>query len=311
MNKNISEDIKREILNEYMNTRRTIKKIAKKYNLLYEEVIGILEEYRNIYGDITRNKKEMKPISNLEEDRYQLKEKGKSCVDIAEPKPKRASQISPYKQEINEEIYNLREQGLSYLLIAQQLKKQGKKMSGGTVRTRCKEIYKLKGKKEPKPKRASQISPYKQEINEEIYNLKEQGLTYERIVEELEKQGIQISISTVYKRCKEIYSLRRGKNLDFRKITAESEQLDKEIYDLREQGLSYKKIAEKLTENGTTLTRQRAEQRHKRFLKSNQQLAKAILNLIITRKATMEQIQQIAEYYGVDLEETMNLLDER
>ena len=85
----------------------------------------------------------------------------------------------------------------------------------------------------------------------------------------------------------------------------------KEIYNLRKKGLSYKKIAEKLTENGTTLTRQRAEQRHKRFLKSNQQLAKAILNLMVTRKATMEQIQQIADYYGVDLEETMNSLDER
>ena len=49
--------------------------------------------------------------------------------------------------------------------------------------------------------------------------------------------------------------------------------------------------------------------RHKRFL-NEQQLAKAILNLTITRKATIEQIQQIADYYGVDLKKTMNSLEE-
>lgn len=43
----------------------------------------------------------------------------------------------------------------------------------------------------------------------------------------------------------------------------------------------------------------------------NQRLAKMILNLVVTRNATMEQIQKMADYYEVDLEETMNSLDER
>lgn len=80
---------------------------------------------------------------------------------------------------------------------------------------------------------------------------------------------------------------------------------------MKEQGLSYKKIREELIKNNINMTREAVQDRLKRFLKANEeQLAKAILNLIITRKATMEQIQQIADYYGVDLEKTMNSLEE-
>ena len=101
-----------------------------------------------------------------------------------------------------------------------------------------------------------------------------------------------------------------------RKITIkkskESQQLDEEIYDLREQGLSYKKISAKLSEKGKIINRQGVHQRHKKFIKANkEQLIKAIINLTTTRKATMKQIQQIAEYYGVDLEEMINSIDER
>lgn len=44
---------------------------------------------------------------------------------------------------------------------------------------------------------------------------------------------------------------------------------------------------------------------------NEQQLAQAILNLITTRKATLEQVQVIADYYGVDLDKIMNSLEER
>lgn len=45
--------------------------------------------------------------------------------------------------------------------------------------------------------------------------------------------------------------------------------------------------------------------------RDNQQLAKMILNLIVTRKATIEQVEKIAEIYGVDLGKVMDSLDER
>lgn len=47
------------------------------------------------------------------------------------------------------------------------------------------------------------------------------------------------------------------------------------------------------------------------IFRENQKLAKMILNLIFTRNATLEQIEQMADIYGVDLEKIMNTLDER
>lgn len=47
------------------------------------------------------------------------------------------------------------------------------------------------------------------------------------------------------------------------------------------------------------------------IIRDRQQLAKMILNLIVTRKATLEQIEKIAEIYDVDLEKVMDSLDER
>lgn len=44
---------------------------------------------------------------------------------------------------------------------------------------------------------------------------------------------------------------------------------------------------------------------------NDQQLAKMILNLITTKKATLEQVQEIAQIYGVDLEKVMDSLEER
>ena len=44
---------------------------------------------------------------------------------------------------------------------------------------------------------------------------------------------------------------------------------------------------------------------------SDQQLAKMILNLMVTRKATLEQVEKIAEIYGVNLDKVMDSLEER
>ena len=43
----------------------------------------------------------------------------------------------------------------------------------------------------------------------------------------------------------------------------------------------------------------------------NRQLANGIINLIETRHATIEQIRIIGDYYGVDVEEVLNSLNEQ
>ena len=45
--------------------------------------------------------------------------------------------------------------------------------------------------------------------------------------------------------------------------------------------------------------------------RDDQKLGKMILNLIVTKKATIDQVKQIAAIYGVDLNKVMNSLDER
>ena len=47
-----------------------------------------------------------------------------------------------------EEIYNLREQGLSYNEIVQRFKDKGIEVSWPTISDRCKKIYEEKGKEE-------------------------------------------------------------------------------------------------------------------------------------------------------------------
>lgn len=121
----------------------------------------------------------------------------------------------------------------------------------------------------------------KEELKIIIYDLREQGLSYLEISKELKKQGIKTSTTTVIAICKEIYTL-KGKNAP-------------------KSGKGKKK--------DTVLTKQTEKQGYKKI--NEQQLAKAILNLMITRKATLEQVKIIADYYGVDLEKTMNSLEER
>ena len=240
------------------------------------------------------------------------------CKEIYSLKGKNEPDLK--NKQLNDEVlFVLREQGLTYKEISEELKKQGIVVSDVTVRRRCKKIYDLKGKNEPDSEN--------RELNDElIFILREQGLSYRNIAKELENQGINMCEATVSIRCKRIYREKgekepkakldiknssKGKRVPNKINSYQSQELDKKIHELKEQGLSYGRVAKKLEENGIVITRQSAEQRHKKFLKSREQeLAKEILNLTITRKATIEQIQQIANYYGVDLEGTMNSLIE-
>lgn len=58
---------------------------------------------------------------------------------------------------------------------------------------------------------------------------------------------------------------------------------------------------------------ERVKRSDKNFMNkcSDQQLAKMILNLMVTRKATLEQVEKIAEIYEVDLGKVMDSLNER
>ena len=119
-------------------------------------------------------------------------------------KKERCRDLSRRKIEIrDEEIYELREQGESYEEIARYYNGKGIEISKATIAYRCKKIYNEKGKEEPKAKKGKKER--KDVTNEEIYELRKQGMTYGDITKYYNKKGIKINPSTIRLRCKEIY----------------------------------------------------------------------------------------------------------
>ena len=101
------------------------------------------------------------------------------------------------KTEItDEEIFNLREQHLSYKEIVEYFKNRGIVVGIQIISQRCKKIYEERGKVEPKVQLKSKVDA----VEEEIYNLREQGLNYKEIERYLEKNGIQIDYTTIRKK---------------------------------------------------------------------------------------------------------------
>ena len=158
-------------------------------------------------------------------------------------KKERCRDLSRRKIEIrDEEIYELREQGMTHKEIARYYNEKGIEISKATIAYRCKKIYNEKGKDEPKIKRKNMV---KEATDEEIYELREQGKSYEEIARYYKEKGIEITRVAIGKRCKKIYNekgkeapkIKKGKN-------KREDVTDEEIYELREQGMSYKGMME-------------------------------------------------------------------
>ena len=59
-------------------------------------------------------------------------------------------------------------------------------------------------------------------------------------------------------------------------------------------------------------TKQEIQRRYARTVKlTSKQLANEILKLTTTRKATIEQVKVLADYYGIDLDGVLNSLEEK
>lgn len=254
---------------------------------------------------------------------YELRESGYTYKEIQEELAKNGNKISVSKiqtmakaiyEELEKEeptfvsdevIYNLRKQGLTYSEMSEELLRQGKRITTSTLCCRCKKIFKEKNEKVPKGS-SLKIS------DEEIFNLREKRQTYEKISEYFKQKGINTSIGFIQRRCKAIYAEKGLKEPKSEHMNSKLDSnFDKEIVRLREnEGLSYKKIAEHFTDRD--ITRQAICNRYQRIENYNSKVtAKMIFNLVASKKATIEQIKIIAEYYGVDLEKTMNSIEDR
>ena len=235
--------------------------------------------------DLSRRKIEIR-----DEEIYELREQGESyeeiaryynekgieiskatiayrCKKIYNAKGKEDPKIKKGKNKredvTDEEIYELREQGKSYEEIARYYKEKGIPITRVTIAKRCKTIYIEKGKEEPKAKKGKKERD--DVTNEELYELREKGMKYEEIVKYFEEKGIKISQSQVCKRCKKIYE---EKGQEEPKIKNRiNEATDEEIYKLREQGMTYERIAEYYNTKGIKISQMALYRRCKKIYK--------------------------------------------
>ena len=181
-----------------------------------------------------------------------------TCLDlgISVPKIKR-KKVRPDRIPISdEEIFELRQQGKSYDDIVNYYKEKGIKISKESISRKCKRVYAEKGILEPKLKPFSKRKKnnLRELVSEEdIYEFKEAGLTYQEISNFYKEKGIEISLNLISKICNEVYA-KKGEQIP--KVIKKDEipTSDDKIFELREQGFSYKQIADYYSANGVKIS---------------------------------------------------------
>ena len=260
----------------------TYERIAEYYNTKGIKIsqMALYRRCKKIYKEKGKEDPKIKKGKNKREDVtdeeiYELREQGKSYEEIAryynekgiqigqttirkicrkiykekgqeEPKAKKGRKV---KNDItDEEIYELREQGESYEEIARYYNEKGIEISKATIAYRCKKIYNAKGKEDPKIKKGK--NKREDVTDEEIYELREQGKSYEEIARYYKEKGIEITRVTIGKRCKKIYNEKGKEEPKIKRKNMIKEATDEEIYELREQGMSYGDIVRYYNEKG-------------------------------------------------------------
>lgn len=250
-NEEFEIDVIFEVLTEYeQKIGKKIKRPKKIIKELYYEELFNLREEGLTYDEISEYLSAKVGI-NISRNmvRYLVKEIYKSKgLDI----PKAKSNLRRIKID-EEKIYELREEGYSYEEIANYFRNEGIDLNSHTIDIRCKQIYKSKGKEEPKAKwkKKNEISD---STKEKIYELRKKGYTYKKISEYLAEQGIVIAIERICFICRIMFVERGEKEPVVKKNTKRVNVDVDEILKLREQGFSYKKISEYFKQRGTTIS---------------------------------------------------------
>lgn len=142
----------------------------------------------------------------------------------------------------DQELYELKERRMTYPQISQYLAERGIEISERQLARRFSKIYADRNRKVT---RGSRIT------DEELYELKERGMTYKQMIKYFAERGIKISENGLIKRVKKIYTDRNKKILrGSSKRKKKKRPTDKMLYDLKKQGLSYEEIVEVLAGKG-------------------------------------------------------------
>ena len=144
------------------------------------------------------------------------------------------------------------------------------------------------------------------ELDKTIYDLRSKGLSYEKISDE-----VGLCPQYVSKRCKIIYAVKgeeEPKAIYTPLRSMDNAEINNMIFRLRKQGKSFQEIGKMMPDKKRS--RQEIQRRYATMIdKQNEKLAKEIIKLTTTRNATVDQLRIMADYYGVDLEESLKLID--
>ena len=142
-----------------------------------------------------------------------------------------------------------------------------------------------------------------EELGISIYNIKYK-------ISQMRKRGVNIPKTSTKNRQKVENRIENSKSLNRKKDLHKSMKIsetDNIILEELKKGTTQSEIARNMG-----VSKQAINYRKKKLdMIENQKLAKIIVNLIYTKKATIEQVKIIGDYYGINIEETLNSLDEQ
>ena len=229
---NINEETKNKIIELFCNTHKKIpiivKEVAPNGEITIEDVYNVLNEYNDNNPDGI----------------------------------KRRDKVFLLEVVSDEEIFELRERKLTDGEIVDYFAKDNRIVTKSFINSRCKVIYRRKGRKDPVEREQVIIT---KEMDEEIYNLREQRYGYDEIAKYFLEKGMIIGIERIRHRCKEIYDDKGEKNPDLRKNSAIS---DDEVFKLREQRLSYERMEKYFREKGIAISKSAIDKRCKEIYRS-------------------------------------------
>ena len=340
----ISEEIRNKIIKLYCNTvKRTktiYKEVAPNGEITYEDMYSIIEEC----NEKSNNKLKRIERECSEDEVLELLENGLNKKEIAAKLEVRLTTISLIIQNMIErgveipknkktendekdnKILELLENGLNQTEIGNQLG-----VSSTAIWLRIQNMKK-RGVKIPKITKRRKTE--NDEKDNKILELLENGLNQTEIAGEL-----GVSVDAISKRIKKMRE--RGVIIPpkIKRRKTESYEKDNKILELLEKGLtraeignqlglskiSIKKRIKNMREQGIEIPKRiKAKTDNNKEVKNNivaefkeekteLKIAKEIVNLMNTKKASAEQVRVMAEIYGVDaeVEELLQSLDEQ
>lgn len=291
----VSQELKIKIFYEYVKTRKPIGTIANEYNITFEEVIKALEDIKE---------EQLNEVTEIIDKYLKGEANYTSRVEKFIKKKKKPRENPTIEEQYGEIIYKLRkENAMSYKQIRDLLEeKYGLNTSANIIYVVSNKVFFKKGEEDPLlKKQSSDVYDYM------IYTLREYGLSYETIARILYKRGKNITAPSVRKRCITMYESRNERVPTIRyKIS----KVDTDIYNLKGQGLDNEEIARRLNIEG--IKDEEIEQRYNKMeTYKKKDFAKIIIDFMVERKMTVKQMKKIAESYGIDLENSLNSLEER